>query len=82
MSIQPTQVKRPWRATARTVFQALVGFAAMWGVIVETIGLDPSWQWVSASLVVTGAITRIMALPAVEEFLAKFLPFLAAQPKA
>lgn len=77
---QPTQVRRPWRATARTVFQALIAFAAMWAIIVETIGLDPSWQWVAVSLAVTGAITRLMALPVVEDFLERFVPFLAADP--
>lgn len=76
----PTQTRRPWRATVRTVFQAVVGFAAMWAVIVEAIGLDPEWQWVAASLAVTGAITRLMAVPAVEAWLRRFLPILAADP--
>lgn len=80
MATAPTQVRRPWRTVARSVFQAAVAFAAMWAVIVETIGLDPSWQWVSASLAVTGAVTRVMALPAVDDFLARFVPWLATQP--
>lgn len=79
---RPTQVKSPWRATLRTVFQALVGFAAMWALIVQAIGLNEDWQWVAASLAVTGAITRVMALPAVEAYLQRFLPFLAATPRA
>ena len=29
MNGQPTQVRRPWRAVARTIFQAAVGFAAL-----------------------------------------------------
>lgn len=73
-----TQTKQPWRATIRTVFQALVAFSAMWAIVVEAIGLDPGWQWVSASLAVTGAITRVMALPQVEQFLRRFVPLLAA----
>lgn len=77
---RPTQTDHPWRASARTIFQAVVAFAAMWGVVVEAIGLDPAWEWVAASLVVAGAITRVMALPSVEEFLRRFLPFLAAAP--
>ena len=77
-----TQVRRPWRATVRTVFQALLGFASMWAVIVQTLGLDPSWQWVSASLAVTAGVTRVMALPAVEAFLRQFFPWLAAEPKS
>lgn len=74
----PTQVARPWRAVARTVFEVVVSFAAMWALIVEAIGLDPGWQWVAGSLTVTGAITRVMALPAVETFLRRFVPWLAA----
>lgn len=80
--VPPTQVAHPWRATARTVFAALVAFSAMWGTIVEAVGLDPSWQWVAAGTAVTGAVTRLMAVPAVEDFLSRFLPFLAASPRA
>lgn len=79
-NIETTQTRRPWRATARTVFQAVVGFASMWALIVAGLGLDPEWQWVSASLVVTGGITRLMAIPAVEDWLSHFFPFLAADP--
>jgi hypothetical protein len=74
----PTQVRHPWRATARTIFAALVAFASMWGVIVEALHLDPTWQWVAIATAVTGGITRLMAVPAVEMFLRRFLPWLAA----
>lgn len=73
----PTQVAHPWRSVVRSIFQALVGFAAMWAVIVETIGLDSTLPWVAASLTATGALTRVMTLPAVEDWLARFLPWLA-----
>lgn len=75
----PTQIRRPWRSTARTVFQAAIALAAMWGLVVEALGL-PDWAWVSASLVVAGGVTRVMALPAVETFLRTFVPFLSAAP--
>lgn len=75
----PTQVRRPWRTTFRTLFQAVIAFAAMWAVIVQALGLDQDWQWVSASLLVTAAITRVMALPQVEAFLKRFAPLLAAE---
>lgn len=75
----PTQVRRPWRSTARTVFQATVALAAMWTLIVQALGL-PDWAWVGASIAVAGGITRVMALPGVETFLRQFLPFLAAAP--
>ena len=80
--VPPTQVRRPWRSTTRTVFQAIVGLAAAWALIVEALGLDPGLQWVAASLAVTGGLTRVMALPAVEVWLATFLPWLAAEPKS
>lgn len=75
----PTQVRRPWRSTARTIFQATVALAAMWGLIVQAAGL-PDWAWVGVSVAVAGGITRVMALPAVEAWLRRFLPFLAAAP--
>lgn len=78
--VDPTQVRRPWRSTARTIFQAAVALAAMWALIVQALGL-PDWAWVSASVAVAGGITRVMALPGVETFLRTFLPFLSAAPK-
>ena len=76
---QPTQVRRPWRATVRTVVQALLGLALAWPLIVQALGL-PEWAWVSVSLAVAAAITRVMALPAVERLLARHVPWLAAEP--
>ncbi len=75
----PTQVRRPWRSTVRTIFQATVSLAAMWGLIIEVLNL-PDWAWVGTSVAVAGGITRLMALPAVEEWLRRFFPFLAAAP--
>jgi len=57
-----TQETHPWRATVRTVFQALIALSASWAVIVETIGLDPGLVWVSGSLAAAAAVTRVMAL--------------------
>lgn len=81
MRAATTQEQRPWRTTVRTVFQGVVGLAASWALIVQALGLDPSWQWVTVSLTITAAITRVMALPAVEGLLARFVPWLAADPQ-
>lgn len=82
VSIQPTQVRRPWRTTARTVFQALVALAILFPVLVEQTGLDPEdAPWLAIPLAVAGAVARIMALPQVEVFLRRFVPFLSATPK-
>jgi hypothetical protein len=82
----PTQVRRPWRATARTVFQALVSFAALAPFIAaaveEATGYDlDGVPFIVTALLACAAFTRVMALPAVEAFLQRFVPFLAATPR-
>ncbi len=79
---QPTQVRRPWRSTVRTAFQALVALAVLFPILVETAGLDPaSFPWLAVPLAVAAGFARVMALPQVEAFLRRFAPFLAAQPE-
>ncbi len=78
---KPTQVARPWRATFRTVFQGAVAAAAIVPLVLSTAGIAP--VGVAAIVIaIAGAITRIMALPAVEEFLENYIPILAAKPKS
>lgn len=80
--VDPTQVRRPWRSTVRTVFQALVGLAVILPVMVQAAGLNPETiPWLAGVLGVAAVVTRVMALPAVESWLRKYLPFLAAAPK-
>lgn len=82
---QPTQTTHPWRATVRTLFAAVIGLAALLPAIYSAAtGGDSAAAtgWAALALTVAGAVTRIMALPGVETFLQKFLPFLSAQPKS
>lgn len=82
VAVDPTQVRRPWRTVARSTFQALVAFCALFPVLVETTGLKvEDWPWLGIPLAVAAAVTRVMALPQVEVFLRRFLPFLAAAPR-
>lgn len=77
---EPTQVKHPNRATFRTVFQGALALAAIVPLVLTTAGIPP--VGLAAILVgVAGAITRVMAIPAVEEFLETYVPILAAKPK-
>ena len=85
MTPQPTQVERPWRATVRTVLQALVAFAALAPVIAAAVEEATGYDLDGVPLVVTGllvcaAVTRVMAAPAVEAFLRQYVPWLAADP--
>ena len=78
----PTQMRRPWRATFRTAFAVLLALAALAPVLVAEAGLEPdSMPWLAGVLGVAAAITRIMAHPMVERFFRTFLPWLAAAPK-
>ncbi|MSS84957.1 hypothetical protein FYJ24_09315 [Actinomycetaceae bacterium WB03_NA08] len=76
-----TQAAYPWHTVARTIFQAVIGFAAAWALIVEAAGVDQTIPWVATSLAITAAITRIMALPQVNEWLSRFIPWLAPEGK-
>lgn len=68
------------RRTLRTTLEVIVALAAMVPVLVSTIGLDTTAIPALAGIVaVAAAITRIAALPAVEEFLQTWLPWLAAE---
>lgn len=81
----PTQVRRPWRSTARTVFQALVGLTALAPLVAaateEATGYDlDGIPFVVVVLAASAAVARVMAIPGVEVWLRRFLPFLAAAP--
>ncbi|HEY9251557.1 MAG TPA: hypothetical protein VIP06_02780 [Nocardioides sp.] len=79
-----TQSKYPWRAVARTVFAGVVSAAAMAPLVYSAATEhDPAVAtgWAGTGLAIAGGITRVMALPPVNGFLARFVPFLAASPK-
>jgi hypothetical protein len=80
--VPPTQVTRPWRATVRTVFQAIIALAAAAPFLVASVGVSPTLPLVAGFLAVAALVTRVMALPQVESFLARFFPWLAADPSA
>lgn len=74
----------PARRVIRTVVAVIVGLAAIAPLIYQAAaGQDPAAATglLAASLAIAGAITRVMALPQVEAFLRRFLPWLAAEPR-
>lgn len=74
---QPTQVRHPWRATVRTVFAAVVALLSLLPTI-ALVGHVDTVAWVSQLLAVAAAITRVLALPGVNDWLRRFVPWLAA----
>lgn len=77
----PTQTRHPWRATARTLFAAIVAALSLLPTAAATAGID-TVPAVAQVLAVTAAITRVLALPGIERWLRTYVPWLAAEPGA
>src|SRR4051794_29221411 len=75
----PTQTKHPWRATARTIVAAGVGALTLIPVIATTARLD-TIPAIAQVVAVAGIVTRILAVPAVDNWLHEFVPWLATTP--
>ena len=76
----PTQTTRPWHATARTILAALVALAPLAPALVDAIGLTRTSGVGLVILTVSGAITRVLAVPGVDKWLMTHVPWLAADP--
>ena len=75
--VTPTQSRHPWRATVRTVIAATLGLLPLLPVIAATAHVD-TVPIVAGVLVVVGTVTRVLAVPAVDNWLRRYLPWLAA----
>jgi hypothetical protein len=72
---------RPWQRVLRTVVQAAIALAAMLPFIYQaaTNGNPEAATGLAATaLVIAGGISRVMAMPAVEAFLARYVWWLSA----
>lgn len=79
-----TQSQHPWRATIRTILAVVIALASMAPVVYTAATMQSpelATGAAAAALTLAGAITRIMALPGVEAFFQRFLPWLAAGTK-
>ena len=79
---EPTQVRFPWRATVRTIVQTLPAVAVAVPGVVAAIEQDHpglTGPVGVAALAASGIVTRVMALPAVNDLLTRF--GLGAEPK-
>ncbi|MFE0877326.1 hypothetical protein ACFW4X_21125 [Streptomyces smyrnaeus] len=57
------------KRTVRTIIQGVVAFAVALPAIVDASGIPASLPWVAGALAVAGGLSRVMALPAVEQLL-------------
>ncbi|MGY4098033.1 hypothetical protein ACW2Q0_00470 [Nocardia sp. R16R-3T] len=77
-----SQIRYPWRTMARTIFQLVVGLAAAMPMLIASTGLPTTAAGIGTALAVSATITRIMAIPAVAILIARYAPWLAAEPRA
>lgn len=80
-STPPTQVRHPWKAVARTTLAVISGVALLVDPVLDAVANgdgESLGAWAVGALAVSGAVTRVLALPAVNAFLDRFVPFLAA----
>ncbi|MER5887310.1 hypothetical protein ABT160_26125 [Streptomyces sp. NPDC001941] len=61
------------KRTARTVLQAAVGIAVVLPALVDASGVPATLPWVAGALAVAGALTRVMAVPALQALLPSWL---------
>ncbi|WP_405659710.1 hypothetical protein [Streptomyces sp. RK9] len=61
------------RRTIRTVVQTVLALAAGLPLIIEAAGIPQTAAGIGVALAVAGGITRVMALPVVENLLPRWL---------
>jgi hypothetical protein len=75
-----TQTRHPWRATLRTTAAAAVALLSLLPMIAATTHLDGA-PIVVQVLGVSAIVTRVLAIPAVDNWLRRFVPALASTPR-
>lgn len=83
MATTATQTRYPWRAVLRTIVQAVLALAAAAPLIAMAV-TDNSEEALTGAgavfLAVCAGITRVVNLPVVDQFIRRFLPWLAPDP--
>ncbi|MEU9348572.1 hypothetical protein AB0D74_45995 [Streptomyces sp. NPDC048278] len=63
----------PTRRTLRTVVQTAVGLCVLLPAVVDAAGVPDTLPWAAGALAVAAAVTRVMAVPAVQALLPSWL---------
>lgn len=74
---ETTQARQPWRAVARTTFAACIGLLPVLPLIAAAIHVE-TVPAVASVLAATAAVTRVLAIPEMEQWLRRWAPWLAA----
>lgn len=73
----PTQSIRPWRAVLRTLIVAMIAMIPFIQSAAVELGINEI-PWIAGTLVFMAALQRFLSIPAVELFLQRYAPWLAA----
>lgn len=76
-ALDTTQSTQPWRAVLRTTFAAAIGLMPVLPLIADTLDID-TVPAVACVLGGAAAVTRVLAIPEMEEWLRSWVPWLAA----
>ena len=77
----------PWRRVLRTILANLGAFVVTVPIIVNAMGINPAdypqlWAILTGIVAISAGITRILAIPQVEQWLQHTISFLAADDVA
>lgn len=74
----PSQVRHPWRAVVRTVITAVLALLPILPQIADVANVDEI-PAVAQFIATTIVIQRVLSLPAVEQWLKTYIPWMAAE---
>lgn len=75
---QPTQCAHPGRAATRSTAATLVGLGPLVPLLVSNLGQTWAAVVIAAALAGNAVVTRVLAIPEVDQWLTHALPLLAA----
>lgn len=75
----PSQVVAPYRDVIRHLTSSLVALIPLVLMFADEAKLDTQWPWLAGTLATVAAMARVMNSPQGEQFIARFLPWLAAE---
>lgn len=75
----PSQVVAPHRDMFRHLTSSVVALIPLVLMFSEDVNLSDKWPWVAGGLATVAAVARVMNSPEGEKFIARFMPWLAAE---
>lgn len=75
----PSQVLAPHRDVMRHLTSSVVAMIPLLLMFADEAKLSTQWPWLAGALAMVAAMARVMNSPEGEKFIARYLPWLAAE---